>query len=48
MRNTNDLSAGIRRIADESRSYYLVGYNPRKPRRDGRFHKIQVRVPGQA
>ena len=44
VRNTNDLSAGIRRIADESRSYYLVGYTPREPRRDGRFHKIQVRV----
>ena len=44
VRNTNDLSAGIRRIADESRSYYLVGYTPRESRRDGRFHKIQVRV----
>jgi VWFA-related protein len=44
VRNTNDLSAGIGRIANESRSYYLVGYTPRAPRRDGRFHKIQVRV----
>jgi hypothetical protein len=46
VRNTNDLAAGIRRIADESQAYYLLGYNPTNTRRDGRFRKIQVKVPG--
>jgi VWFA-related protein len=46
VRNTNDLSKGIRRIADESQAYYLLGYNPTNTQRDGRFRKIQVKVPG--
>jgi hypothetical protein len=44
IRNTNDLSAGLRRIADESRSYYLLGYVSANTRRDGRFRQIRVRV----
>jgi VWFA-related protein len=47
VRNTNDLSGGFRRIADETRAYYLVGYNPTNLTRDGKFRKIQVKVPGQ-
>jgi VWFA-related protein len=45
VKNTNDLSTGIKRIADESQAYYLLGYNPTNTRRDGRFRKIQVKVP---
>jgi VWFA-related protein len=45
VRNTNDLSKGIRRIADESQAYYLLGYSPTNTQRDGRFRKIQVKVP---
>jgi VWFA-related protein len=45
VRNTNDLSKGIRRIADESQAYYLLGYSPTNAKRDGRFRKIQVKVP---
>jgi VWFA-related protein len=41
--NTNDLAAGMRRIAAETRSYYLIGYDPTKEP-DGRFRKIRVRV----
>jgi VWFA-related protein len=44
VRNTNDLAKGISRIAEESRSYYLIGYNPSDARRDGRFRKIQVKL----
>jgi len=43
VRNTNDLSAGLGRIAQESQTYYLLGYNPSDARRDGRFRKIEVR-----
>ena len=47
VRNTNDLSTGFKRIADETRLYYLVGYNPTNTARDGKFRKIQVKVLGQ-
>jgi hypothetical protein len=44
VKNTNDLSKGIQRIADESRNYYLLGYNPANTALDGRFRKIEVKV----
>jgi VWFA-related protein len=47
VKNTNDLGKGIQRIADESRAYYLLGYIPANTARDGRFRKIQVKVPGR-
>ena len=47
VKNTNDLARGISRIADESRSYYLIGYNPTDARRDGRFRKIRVKLVGR-
>jgi VWFA-related protein len=44
VRNRNDLTSGMSRIADESRAYYLLGYTPKNTARDGRFRKIKVRV----
>jgi hypothetical protein len=44
VKNTNDLKGGIQRIANESRSYYLIGYHPKNTTRDGKFRKIQVKV----
>jgi VWFA-related protein len=44
VRNTNDLTRGFKRIADETRAYYLVGYNPANTARDGTFRRIQVKV----
>jgi VWFA-related protein len=41
---TNDLEAGIVRIARESRSFYLLGYSPGNVPRDGRFRRIEVKV----
>jgi VWFA-related protein len=43
IRSTNDLTDGARRIAQESRSYYLLGFTPAGPR-DGKFRKLSVRV----
>ena len=45
VKNTNDLSRGIKRIADETQAYYLLGYNPSNTLRDGKFRKIQVKIP---
>ena len=39
-----DLAAGLRRLADESRTYYLLGYTPADPALDGRFRSITVKV----
>jgi VWFA-related protein len=47
VRNSNDLAAGLKRIADETRAYYLVGYNPTNTARDGAFRKIEVKVVGR-
>jgi VWFA-related protein len=44
LKNTNNLVTGLRRIASESRSYYLLGYLPANTDRDGKFRKIEVRV----
>jgi len=44
VRNTNDLTRGLRRIADEARRYYLLGYTPTNPARDGKYRKIQVKL----
>jgi VWFA-related protein len=47
VKNTNDLGKGIQRIADESRAYYLLGYIPSNAAHDGRFKKIQVKIPAR-
>jgi VWFA-related protein len=47
VRNTNDLAGGIARIARESRSYYVASFIPAGMVRDGRYHKIEVKVRGK-
>jgi VWFA-related protein len=44
VKNTNDLANGVKRIAEESRNYYLLGYHPTNTAPDGRFRKIEVKV----
>jgi hypothetical protein len=48
VRNTNDLAAGAARVADESRTYYLLGYAPPEGKgpRDWRKLKVEVKQPG--
>ena len=40
-----DLAAAFARVADELHSQYLLGFAP--PKRDGKVHKIDVRVSGR-
>ena len=47
VRSSNDLGAGLKRISDETRAYYLIGYNPTNAARDGAFRKIEVKVRGR-
>jgi VWFA-related protein len=42
--NTNNVGPAFQRIADANSRYYLLGYYPPNHQRDGRFHKIEVRV----
>jgi VWFA-related protein len=43
-----DLAREVGRLADESRSYYLLGYSPADPALDGKFRgiRVDVRRPG--
>ena len=42
--NSNDLDAGLRRIAEDLSAYYLLGYYSTNPKLDGKFRTITVRV----
>ena len=40
---SNDLTAGLERMASDASVYYLLGYQPEKTP-DGKWHKLEVRV----
>ena len=42
--NTNNLAPSFERIVDANSRYYVLGYHPPDHPRNGRFHKIEVRV----
>ena len=42
--NQNVLGTAFTRIVDANSRYYVLGYYPPSPARDGRFHRIEVRV----
>jgi VWFA-related protein len=44
MVNTNDFAKGFDNIVRANSTYYVLGYYPPESKRDGRFHKISVRV----
>jgi VWFA-related protein len=44
VRNTNDLGAGIDRIAEESRVFYLLGFYPPEGKSEREWRKLEVEV----
>jgi len=42
--NSNSLSSAFERIVQANSRYYVIGYYPPTHARDGKFHKIEVRV----
>lgn len=44
VRNTNDVAGALARIADDTSTYYVLGYSPDNTTLDGRFRRIAVRV----
>ena len=41
---SNDYSEGLRAVMSDASSYYLLGYAPKRPVADGKFHEIDVKV----
>ncbi len=41
---TNDFRNAFERIVNENSTYYVLGYYPPSNKRDGRFHRIEVKV----
>jgi VWFA-related protein len=44
IRETNDLSAGLRRIDEDMRVHYMLTYVPKNQNYDGRFRSIEVKL----
>ncbi len=42
--NTNDIGGSLRRVMEDQKGYYLIGYRPGSETFNRRFHKISVRV----
>jgi len=40
----NDIERSLRRVVEQSTAFYLIGYDATLSPKDGRFHKIKVRV----
>ncbi|HVR70949.1 MAG TPA: VWA domain-containing protein [Vicinamibacteria bacterium] len=45
--STNDLASGLRRIVADNDVYYVLAYEPANSARNGKFRKIEVRLPGR-
>jgi VWFA-related protein len=45
--STNDAGAGLDRILRDTETYYVLAYQPTNTRQDGRFRRIDVRLPGR-
>jgi VWFA-related protein len=45
--NSNDLHAGLKRMLEDTETYYVLAYEPTNMKRDGAFRHIEVRLPGQ-
>lgn len=44
--NNNDINLGFQKILDDTDTYYLLAFEPSGSYRDGRFRKIEVKLPG--
>lgn len=45
--NTNDLSRAVSDVVENGSNYYTIAYSPANTKWDGRYRKIQVRMPQQ-
>ncbi len=47
LRNTNELGQGLQRMLEDDDAYYLMAYQPANTKHDGKFRRIEVRLPGR-
>lgn len=45
--NNNDINAGLQKVLNDTETYYLLAFEPTVSYRDGRFRKIEVRIPSR-
>ena len=45
--NNNDLSFGLQGVLNANETYYVLAYEPTESRRNGQFHKIELRIAGR-
>lgn len=45
--NQSDLNNGLGRVLEDAAASYVLAYEPASSPRDGRFHKIEVKLPGR-
>ena len=48
VRGPSELDSGLRRMREDGDVYYLAAYEPTNSKRDGKFRKIDVRLPRRA
>jgi hypothetical protein len=44
---SNALADGLRRMLDDNETYYVLAFQSSNTKRDGRFRRLQLRVPGR-
>jgi len=42
--NNNDLNKGVRRVLEDQKGYYLIGYRPAGETFDRRYHKLAIKL----
>ena len=43
--NNNDLNLGLQRVLDDTEVYYLLAFEPSVSYRDGRYRKLEIKLP---
>ena len=44
--NNNDINLGLQKVLDDTEVYYLLAFEPTTSYRDGRYRKLEVKLPG--
>lgn len=44
--NNNDINLGLQKVLDDTEVYYLLAFEPTASYRDGRYRKLEVKLPG--
>ncbi|HMV83339.1 MAG TPA: VWA domain-containing protein [Blastocatellia bacterium] len=45
--NNNDINAGLQKVLNDTETYYLLAFEPLVSYRDGRYRKLDIRIPSR-